>query len=119
MDLSKACTCLPLDILLSKLSAYGLSENSVHFLKSYRLDRKLQIKISSIVSSWAKISKGVPQGPIFGPLHFYFFFINDIFYCIKTGTLYNYADDNTISFYSPDFNELVSVLQREGIIFID
>ena len=59
-----------------------------------------------------------PSRPNVRSLHFYFF-INDICYCIKTGTLYNYADDNTLSFYSPDFNELVSVLQREGIIVID
>ena len=56
MDLYKAFDCLPLDILHSKLSAYDLSENSVHLLKSYLSDRKLQIKISSIVGSWAKLA---------------------------------------------------------------
>lgn len=118
MDLSKAFDCLPHNILLSKLLAYGLSENSVQLLKSYLSDRKQQIKISSVVSSWANINKGVPQGSILGPLLFNIF-INDIFYFIKTCTLYNYADDNTLSFHSPDFNELIKFLQREGKILID
>ena len=62
MDLSKAFDCLPHNILLSKLSAYGLSEDSVLLLKSYISDHKQQIKISSVVSSWANFNKGVPQG---------------------------------------------------------
>ena len=58
MDLSKAFDCLPHNILPSKLSAYGLSENAVSLFLS---DRKQQIKVSNI-SSWTKINKGVPQG---------------------------------------------------------
>ena len=56
--------------------------------------RKQQVKIQGVVSSWSGIKKGVPQGSILGPLLFNAF-INDIFYFIKEGTLYNYADDNT------------------------
>ena len=71
MDLSKGFDCLPRNILLSKLSAYGLSENAVLLLKSYLSDRKQQIKISNVVSSWAKINKGVPGlGSVLGPLLF-------------------------------------------------
>ena len=70
MDLSKAFDCLPHDILFSKLSAYGLSESAVSLMKSYLSDRTQQIRISSVVSSWAKINKGDPQGSILGPLLF-------------------------------------------------
>ena len=46
MDLPKAFNWLPhnIHVLLSKLSAYGLSENSVLLLKSYLWVRKQQIK---------------------------------------------------------------------------
>ena len=96
MDLSKAFDCLPHDILLSKLSAYGLKNESVQLLNSYLSGRKQQVKLNNIVSSWSCIKKGVPQGSILGPLLFNVF-INDIFYFIEHGTLYNYADDNTLS----------------------
>ncbi|KAH3869154.1 hypothetical protein DPMN_032315 [Dreissena polymorpha] len=47
MDLSKAIDCLPHDILLHKLQAYGVSENSIKLLKSYLSNRQQQIKIGS------------------------------------------------------------------------
>ena len=118
MDLSKAFDCLSHNILLSKLSAYGLSEESVLLLKSYVSDRKQQIKMSSVVSSWANINKGVPQGSILGPLLLNVF-RNVLFNFIKTCTLYNYAEDNTLLFHSPDFNELIKFLQQKGKILID
>ena len=114
MDLSKAFDCLPHAILLNKLSAYGVSDNSVSLLKSYLSNRKQQIKVNSVLSNWADIHKGVPQGSILGPLLFNVFFINDIFLFIKDSSLYNYADDNTLSFGSPDFDLLISTLESDS-----
>jgi hypothetical protein len=118
MDLSKAFDCLPHDILLAKLHAYGLSEKAVSLLKSYLTDRKQQIKIGNVVSKWDGIKKGVPQGSILGPLLFNVF-INDIFSFVNKSNLYNYADDNTLSFHSPNYNELISVLEEESKSLID
>ena len=102
MDLSKAFDCLPHDILICKLSAYGLSDNATKLLLSYLSNRKQQIKIGNIVSTWANIQKGVPQGSIPEPLLFNVF-INDIFYFIKHCDLWffasfrNFFSDNTNS----------------------
>ena len=118
MDLSKAFDCLPHDILLSKLSAYGLCNESVNLLKSYLSGRTQQVKLNGIVSSWSAIKKGVPQGSILGPLLFNVF-INDIFYFLEHGTLYNYADDNTVSFSTPDLDKLIQILQSESQILLN
>ena len=55
---------------------------------------------------------------ILGPLLFNVF-INDIFYFVKHSSLYNYADDNTLSFSSPDYDHLISVLEAESQVLID
>ena len=96
------------------------TDNATKFLLhvSYLSNRKQQIKIGNIVSTWANIQKGVPQDSILGPLLFNVF-INDIFYFIKHCDLYNYADDNTLSFHSPNFDEVVNVLQQESNILIN
>jgi hypothetical protein len=43
-----------------------LSDNATKLLLSYLSNRKQQIKIGNIVSTWANIQKGVPQGSILG-----------------------------------------------------
>jgi hypothetical protein len=53
-----------------------------------------------------------------GPLLFKFF-INDIFYFIEHGTLYNYADDNTLSYADQDYNTLINVLEKESSILLN
>ena len=57
--------------------------------------------------------KGVPQGSILGPLLFNVF-INDMPMFIKECTLYNYADDNSLSCTSPMIDHVISNLQLDG-----
>ena len=68
-EIEVAVENLPHDILLDKLSAYGISSHSVSLLKSYLSNRKQQIKANRVVlSSWADIHKGVPQYLSWDPL---------------------------------------------------
>jgi hypothetical protein len=117
MDLSKAFDCLSHGIILCKLSAYGLSSKSVELLENYLSCSSQKVKIQGVLSSWSGIKKGVPRVSILGPLLFNAF-INDIFYFIKQGTLYNYADDNTLSFWHKNFDKVISVLQEESNVLI-
>ena len=78
---------------------------------------KHQIKLGPYASSWEELFKGVLQGSISGPLLFNVF-INDIFYFIVQSILYNYADDNTLSFIHKVLLHLKSVLEQESQILI-
>ena len=118
MDLSKAFDCLPHNLLMLKLEAYGLSENSLKLLKSYLENRRQRIKIGNNYSEWDTLIKGVPQGSILGPVLFNVF-INDIFHFVQDSTIYNYADDNTLSYSDTNINTVVKTLENDSINLID
>ena len=68
MDLSKAYDCLPHDLVIAKLEAYGLDANSLRFLFDSLSSRKQRTKIGSAYTNWSEVLREIPQESIFGPL---------------------------------------------------
>ena len=111
LDLSKAFDCLPHRLLLCKLRAYGVSRDACQLIKSYLCNRLQRVKVASVKSEWTVLPKGVPQGSVLGPLLFNIF-LNDIFHDFHdTCSLYNYADDNTLSCSHSDLSVLKTQLE--------
>ena len=93
-DLSKVFDCLPHDLIVAKLHAYGFSIDSLKLINSYLTERKQRVKINDQFSSWLDIIVGVPQGSILGLLLFNIFLCDMFFFCNDIDFA-SYADNNT------------------------
>ena len=95
MDLSKAFDTLNHNLLIAKLGANGFETDALRYMKSYLTNRKQRVRVNKTFSEWERITTGVPQGSILGPLLFNIF-LNDLFLFVSNVSLSNYADDNTL-----------------------
>ena len=110
MDLSKAFDCLPHDLLIAKLSAYGFGTKSLKLLHNYLNSRRHRVRIGSLVSEFLQILMGVPQGSVLGPM-LSNIFINDLLFLVKE-EICNLADDNTAYVCGKNISSVLSRLQK-------
>lgn len=96
LDLSKAFDTIDHNILLQKLSYYGIKRPSLQLLKDYLSERKQFVDYNGVHSDLLNITTGVPQGSILGPLLF-IIYINDIKSSSNIFHPIIYADDTTLT----------------------
>ena len=84
----------PSFIIWSKLRNYGFEINALSLLENYFSNRSQLTKLDFTLSNPCKMSLGVPQGSILGPL-FFSIFINDLPFALNLHPKL-FADDTTL-----------------------
>ena len=117
-DLSRAFDSLPHGLLIAKLQAYGVCKTSCMLILNYLSERYQRVKLGNVRSDWLELTKGCPQGSLFGPLA-YNIFSNDLILLIQDMCdAYNYADDNSIGCAGSSENEVINKLNFVSSIML-
>jgi hypothetical protein len=110
LDWSKAFDVIPHNRLLLKLNRAGIQGSVFSWIKSFLFDRHQCVLYKGSVSDRVKVTSGVPQGSVLGPLLFTIFMM-ELPRCVKS-PLSQYADDTTIYNVIKDENDC-SILQND------
>ena len=105
LDIKKAFDTVNHDILLDKMSFYGIKGGELDFFKSYLSNRDQCCNVNGSMSGFKQITCGVPQGSILGPLLF-LLYMNDLPDAIENTNVTMFADDTSLSKSFKSINEL-------------
>ena len=111
IDLQKAFDTIDHSILLEKMRCLGFAGKTIAWYTSYLTDRSFIVNVGKESSSPGKLSCGVPQGSILGPLLF-LLYVNDMPQAVNSELLL-YADDTCLIYTGKDIQKIEEQLNSD------
>ena len=117
IDLQKAFDTIDHDILLEKMHCLGFSEPTIQWFRSYLTSSLFSVNLGNEFSSSGKLSCGVPQGSVLGPLLF-LMYVNDMPQAVSCELLF-YADDTCLICMGKDIKMIEDQLNKDFTSFCE
>ena len=93
-DFRKAFDTVAHKRLYNKLKSYGITDPFLGWIQNFLKERTQRVMINGTASAWEKVTSGIPQGSVLGPILF-IIYINDIVEEISS-RIYLFADDTKL-----------------------
>ena len=111
IDLQKAFDTIDHSILLEKMSCLGFAGKTIAWYMSYLTNRSFILNVGKEFSSPGKLSCGVPQCLILGPLLF-LLYVNDMPQAVNSELLL-YVDDTCLIYMGKNIQKIEEQLTSE------
>ena len=115
MDFRKAFDTVNHSCILQKLPCYGIKDQELMWLGDYLFNRSQFVCFDGETSDREKITHGVPQGSILGPLLF-IILVNDIHLTLEKCQILMYADDTVLYYADKDASSIENILNTEAAL---
>ena len=112
LDLSKAFDSVNHNILINKCIKLNIDPT---WFKEYLSNRKQSVRLKNVLSTPRKVSFGVPQGSILGPILFSIY-VNDLAESITECLVIQYADDTQVLITGDSNNPSELIKKAESIL---
>ena len=110
LDLAKAFDYIGHEILLQKLTCYGVWGDAYRWMQNFLYGRSQRVSIHGILLSKGEVKVGVRQGSILGPLLFSIY-VNDLPATITDVNVNLYDDDTELPNCHSSLRHLECILQ--------
>jgi Reverse transcriptase (RNA-dependent DNA polymerase) len=112
LDIVKAFDCVSFEVLRKTLINIGVTNKALNLLTNYFENRKQTVCIQNEKSDECLVTSGCAQGSILGPTIF-LIYINDIMNLKLNGDVRCFADDGSIHYSAPSYEELKKQMEED------